>query len=352
MSIDFKKTESKAYFLNPFKDFSLHEIPFEIRYDPLTGETGRLYDLPYKAPERFDLEEIIRRSKEVFCPFCPEALEKSTPLFPKDFIPEGRIKEGDAILIPNLIPFDTYAAVSIMSSEHYLPIKALTPERLRDSFSAAQSFIRRVADYDPQVRYFSINWNYMPDSGSSLVHPHLQVNCGYTPTNQQRMQIEGCKRYLTENETSFWQDFVTSEKQIGERYIGEIGSTFWVLSFVPQTFLPDVWCIFPDHFSLIQADMAELFPFLQGLSSVLRYFEQENIPSFNLSAFSVKDDDYFRVNARICPRLLPRPIGNSDRAYLQTLHKESYAIRPPESVCPTLKEVFAASSPTSMNSSE
>ena len=352
MSIAFKKTESKAYFLNPFKDFSLDEIPFQIRYDPLTGETGRIYDLPYKPPERFDLEEIIQRSKEMFCPFCPEALEKSTPLFPKDFFPEGRIKEGDATLIPNLIPFDTYAGVSIMSSEHYLPIGELTPERLRDSFSAALSFIRRVADYDPQVQCFSINWNYMPDSGSSLVHPHLQVNCGYIPTNQQRMQIEGCKRYRAAAGTSFWQDFMTTEKEIGERYIGDIGSTFWVMSFVPQTFLPDVWCIFPDHYSLIQADMAELFPFLQGLSRVLRYFEQENIPSFNLSIFSVKEDDYFRVNARICPRLLPRPIGNSDRAYLQTLHKESYTIRPPESVCPNLRELFAAFCPTSMNCCE
>jgi len=352
MSITFKKIESKAYFLNPFKGFTLDEIPFEIRYDPLTGETGRLYDLPYEPPERSDLEEIIRRSKEVFCPFCPEALEESTPLFPKDFIPEGRIKEGDATLIPNLIPFDTYAAVSILSSEHYLPLKTLTPERLRDAFSAAQSFIRRVADYDPQVHYFSINWNYMPDSGSSLVHPHLQVNCGYIPTNQQRMQVEGCKRYLTEKETSFWQDFMTSEKQIGERYIGEIGSTFWVLSFVPQTFLPDIWCIFSDHYSLIQLEMAELFPFLQGLSAVLRYFEQQRIPSFNLSVFSVKEGDYFRVNARICPRLLPRPIGNSDRAYLQTLHKESYAISPPEAVCPALREVFAQFYPPSTNPCE
>ena len=352
MSIAFKKTESKSSFLNPFKGFSLDEVPFEIRHDPLTGETGRLYDFPYEPPERFDLEEIIQRSKEVFCPFCPESLEKSTPLFPRDFMEEGRIKEGDATLIPNLIPFDTYAGVSIMSSEHYLPLEALTPERLNDSFSAAQSFIRRVADYDPQVGFFSINWNYMPDSGSSLVHPHLQVNCGYAPTNMQRMQIEGCKRYLAEIGTSFWQDFVTAEKEIGERYIGESGATVWVMNFVPQTFLPDVWCIFPDHCSLLQLDLADLFPFLRGLSKVLGYFEHENIPSFNLSIFSVKDDDCFRVNARICPRLLPRPIGNSDRAYLQTLHKESYTIRPPESVCPTLREEFAAFSPTSINRCE
>ena len=340
MSISFKKIESKTRFLNPFKEFSLDEIPFEIRFDPLTGETGRVYDVRYKPPERPDLKHTIQRSKKMFCPFCPEALEKSTPLFPKGFIPEGRITEGRATLIPNLIPFDTYAAVSIISAEHYLGIGDLTPERLKDSFSAALSFVRRVVDFDPQVQFFSINWNYMPESGSSLVHPHLQVNCGYVPTNHHRVQIEGCTRYLNENGRSFWKDFINAEKKSGQRFIAEVGSTFWVMSFVPQTFLPDVWCIFPDYYSLIQLGMGELGSFLQGLSRVLQYFGHNNIPSFNMSVFSHKEDEHFRINARICPRLLPRPIGNSDRAYLQTLHKESYTVRPPESLCRELREIF------------
>lgn len=340
MSISFKKIESKTRFLNPFKEFSLDEIPFEIRFDPLTGETGRVYDVQYKPPERPDLKQTIQRSKEMFCPFCPEALEKSTPLFPKEFIPEGRINEGEATLIPNLVPFDTYAGVSVVSREHYLGIGDLTPDRLKDSFFAALSFVKRVVDFDPQVQFFSVNWNYMPESGSSLVHPHLQVNCGYVPTNHHRVQIEGCTRYLNENGKSFWKDFISAEKKSGERFIAEIGPTFWVMSFVPQTFLPDVWCIFPEHYSLIQLGMGELGSFLQGLSRVLQYFGQKDIPAFNMSIFSHKKDENFRINARICPRLLPRPIGNSDRAYLQTLHKESYTVRPPESVCPELREIF------------
>jgi galactose-1-phosphate uridylyltransferase len=248
MSITFKKIESKTRFLNPFKEFSLDEIPFEIRFDPLTGETGRVYDLQYKPPERSDLEQTIQRSKEMltgetgrvydlqykppersdleqtiqrskemFCPFCPESLEKSTPLFPKEFIPEGRITEGEATLIPNLVPFDTYAGVSVVSREHYLGIEDLNPEKLKDSFSATLLFVQRVVDFDPQVQFFSINWNYMPESGSSLVHPHLQVNCGYVPTNHHRAQIEGCTRYLNENGRSFWKDFISAEKKSGER---------------------------------------------------------------------------------------------------------------------------------------
>ena len=78
----------------------------------------------------------------------------------------------------------------------------------------------------------------------------------------------------------------------------------------------------------------------QGLSGVLRYSGKENIPAFNMSIFSIKEDDDFRINARISPRLLPRPIGNSDRAYFQTLHKEPCTVTPPESLCPKLREIF------------
>ena len=340
MNTFFKMIKSKTRLLNPLKDFSLDEIPLEIRYDPLTGETGRVFDLPYKPPDRPDLKETIQCSREIFCPFCPEALEKSTPLFPKEFIPEGRIKVVQATLIPNLVPFDKYAGVSILSGEHYIGIEDLTPERMRDAFSAALLFIQRIVDFDPEVKFFYINWNYMPQSGSSMIHPHLQVNCGDVPTNHLRMQIDGCKRYLKENGRSFWQDFMNAEKECQERYIGEIGSTFWVMSYVPQTFWPDIWCIFSEHNSLTQLGMEELGNFLQGLSRVLHYFGQENIPAFNMSIFSVKEDEDFRINARISPRLLPRPIGNSDRAYFQTLHKEPCTVRPPESLCQKVKEIF------------
>ncbi len=337
----FKKIRSKTSFLSPFKDFAMDEIPFEIRYDPLTGETGRVFDLPYQVPERADPREVIQRSRELFCPFCPDSLKKSTPLFPEELVKEGRIHIGRATLIPNLVPFDTYAGVAIVSPEHYISMEELTPEAMSDAFSAAMMFIREVARFDPEVRYFSINWNYMPQSGSSLVHPHLQVNCGYVPTNHHRLQIEGCKRYYRDHGKDFWQDFGNAERECGERYIGERGTTFWTMSYLPQTFLPDVWCIFHEHHCLTHLDAEGLGDFLQGLSRILVYFDHEGIPAFNASIFSVKDEEHFRVNARICPRLLPRPIGNSDRAYLQILHKESSTVKPPESLCQKVREFFS-----------
>ncbi len=86
----------------------------------------------------------------------------------------------------------------------------MTPKKMVDTFSAILLFIQRVIDFDPQVEYLYVNWNYMPQSGPSLIHPHLQVNCGYNPTNYHRMQIEGCKKYLLENNSNFSQDSVSN----------------------------------------------------------------------------------------------------------------------------------------------
>jgi len=339
MTIEFRRIRSQVRLLNPFKGHAPDEIPFEIRFDPLTGATGRVFDLPFKA-EKPDVADIVDRSTKIFCPFCPAALEKSTPEFPKDLISEGRIKVGDATLIPNLAPFEKHAGVAIFSKEHFLPMEALTAETMRDAFLACLFYLKRVAQSDSLVRFFSINWNYMPCAGSSIVHAHLQPNAGEVPTNGLREQIEGCRRYWDDNQRDFWQDFIEAEQRQDERYLKTIGSSFWVMSFVPASFLPDVQCVFPERLSLMDLSQDDLECFLEGLSRVLKYFLEENVYSFNVSLFSAKDEKSHRLNARICPRLFPRPIGNSDIAYPQMMHKESFTVRPPEAVCQKAKEIF------------
>lgn len=340
MSIEFKKINGKTRLLNPFKGNTLDEIPFEIRFDPLTGATGRVFDLPFRA-EKPDVTDIVNRSKKIFCPFCPAALEKSTPEFPKDLIPEGRIRIGGATLIPNLAPFEKHAGVAIFSEEHFLPMENLNPQTMGDAFSASLLYLKTVAQADPLTRFFSINWNYMPCAGSSIVHAHLQPNAGEVATNALREQIEGCRRYRQENRRNFWHDFVESEKQKDERYLTSIGSSFWIMSFVPAGFLPDVQCVFPEQATLLELTKDDLDGFLEGLSRVLKYFLKENIYSFNVAIFSTRGEETHRVNARVCPRLLPRPIGNSDIAYPQMMHKESFTVRPPEAVREEVLKSFA-----------
>jgi UDPglucose--hexose-1-phosphate uridylyltransferase len=335
----FKKISSSAKILNPFKGHTADELPFEIRYDPLTGETGRVFHIPFKA-EKPHIEETVKRSREIFCPFCPEALEKSTPAFPEDVIPGGRMKVGGASVFPNMLPLDQYAAVSVFSDEHYIPMERLTPRVMGDAFLASLRFLKRIQDFDSRVRFFSLNWNYMPPSGSSIVHPHLQPTASEIPTNHLRLQLEGVGRYAREHKGIYWTDFMEQEKRSGKRYIGEVGSTFWVMSFLPLGFLPDVSCVFTERRTLSDLTEDDLLPFIDGLARVFRYFHEQNVYSFNMALFAVRESESFRVHARICPRLLPRPIGNSDIAFLQMLHRESFTVHSPESVCANVREAF------------
>jgi UDPglucose--hexose-1-phosphate uridylyltransferase len=340
MSIELKKIEEKMRFMNPFKDFSLDEIPIEIRYDPFTGQTSRIFNLPYKPIERPDFERLIERSKQVDCPFCPEAIEKSTTLYPKEIIPEGRVRVGEACLFPNLLPLDRYTGVCVMSGRHFVAIHEFTPEIMKDAFLAALSFIRQVADRDPNVRFFNINWNYMSPAGSSIIHPHLQVNSGIIPTRQIRLLTETSHTYFLKNGRTFWEDYMALERGMDERYLKDIGSTFWTMSFAPQGALPDISFIFHDSSSMLQLEEKDLDSFLRGLASAIGYIDKQGLYSFNVSIFSGRENDHFRVNGRVTPRFLLREIGNSDQTYYQVLHREPCSMKSPESVKNEALEFF------------
>jgi len=340
MAVSFKKRQDKTCILNPQKDFAPQEIPFEVRFDPLTGQTGRVFDLPFTPPAVPDLKTIVARSKEIPCPFCPEVIEKITPHYPEDLVPEGRIRVGNAILFPNILPLDRYTGIAVLSRTHYMAMEDFTPDNMQDAFKAVLRFVKRVADHDPEVQFFNVNWNYMPQAGSSLVHPHIQANCGHTPTNQFRLQLDASRDYYERHQTLFWDDFVRAEKEAGERFVGQRGSTAWFLSFVPLTIVPDLWCIFTKHDSLIGLNDRDLQDFLEGLSRAIAYIGGEGFFSFNVSVFFVRESSHFRANARVCPRTLLREIGNSDHTYYQALHREPCAHRPPESLCEKVREIF------------
>lgn len=341
MTVSFQRIMDCMRIRNPFKNFSADEIPFEIRHDPLTGHSCRVFDLPYRPVARPDFDELVRKSREIKCPFCPDSIEKVTPLYPEDLIQGGRIRMGGAVLLPNLLPLDRYAGVCVLSQDHFVAPGGFTPEMILDGLKAGRAFIDAIAGYDPRVNFFSINWNYMPPSGSSMIHPHFQVNAGEVPTFQPRLQMEASLAYFLKNGRTFWQDYMAAEKESDERFLTEIGDTFWTMSFAPQGALPDVWCIFRDCRSLVGWKNEEMEAFCKGLLAALQYFDREDLYSFNLSVFSGRGrEGHFRVNARVTPRLLLREIGNSDQTYYQVLHREPTCMRPPESVREKVLEVF------------
>jgi len=343
MTISFKRINGRTSYLDPARDFEITGIDFEIRFDPLTNMTGRIVSMDTMKHDPPDLDALVKKSIQMGCPFCKEAIDTKTARFPPGLISEGRIQRGKAIVIPNIVPLDIYAAVCLFSDDHFIPLEGFAPELVRNALLACQDFFRRVVAADPETTYFSINWNYMPPAGSSLIHPHLQPIAGDTPTNAHRELVRASHEYINHHLTHYWRDLVEKEEELGERYIGRTGNVVWMVPFVPTGLYPDTMAVFWQCSDLVEIEEQDVHDFARGLVKVLQLYHSLGIYSFNLSLFSgALGDCSLWVHSRITPRSLPHPIGNSDITYFGMLHKESLSIMKPEELASRLKPLFSS----------
>ncbi|MBI4767823.1 MAG: hypothetical protein HY787_25040 [Deltaproteobacteria bacterium] len=327
--------------MNPADNFKETMLTVETRWDPLTKRTVRVLDLSIKKFPPWDLKDMLEKGGSGVCPFCPQALEKVTPQFPPDFIPEGRLRFGEVCIFPNRTPFDRHCGVVVFTRQHYVPMTDFSEELLVNAFSAACTFLRRVVEKDPGVRFYSINWNYLPMSGGSIIHPHLQILAGEFPTHYQGKVIQGSRRYQKRWGKIYWNDLIETERKLGERFIAVIGQTVWLASFAPLG-IRDISCVIKGRTSLLEVTDRELRDFAQGLLKVFSYFQEFNHNSFNLGLFSGehKKGDSFWVNARMVTRRLLPPVGASDVSYFEKLHGESVDYKKPEKTCEEIREFF------------
>ena len=153
------------------------------RRDPLTGRSSRiLTGVKLQPASRPDLAELT--AKPAFCPFCAEHLEQATAEFPAELSDAGRIRRGRAVVVPNVLAYATHSAVGIYDpGRHFIDLDELTGDVVGDAISAMLEHARAVRRFDPAAVWGSVNANYLPPAGSSLVHPHLQSahdSCGTT----------------------------------------------------------------------------------------------------------------------------------------------------------------------------
>jgi UDPglucose--hexose-1-phosphate uridylyltransferase len=318
------------------------DVPVEFRFDPLTGRTCRIVHYSLERIIRPDLEALEKRSRELTCPFCPPLVERITPRFAPDLVHAGVIRRGKALAFPNIDPYDVYGMVVVITDEHYIGLDKFDRETVLNALLAAQEYLKRVQKADAAARYGFIAWNYMPPSGGSLVHPHLQSNAGYYPTDYQKQVLEASEKYYKEKGTNYWSDLLEQEKRTGERYLGNIGNTEWLTAFTPRGRLSDTLAIFPGKASITELTEKDLGDFTEGMLRVFGYLDEMNLISFNMSTYSGSDSAKFWAHTRITPRglLLYSPLETSDQFYYQTLQDENICILPPEVAAEKLKKRF------------
>ncbi|RJR24922.1 MAG: hypothetical protein C4582_03975 [Desulfobacteraceae bacterium] len=338
--IQFPKKEEQSCYLDPREGFSNKSMPFEVRRDCLTGHVSRILSFRRKYPEVTISPELLEASRKI-CPFCPERIASSTPDFPPDIIPEGKMKRGSAWLFPNAFPYARYSGVIVLSQEHFLYPDQFTVDVLKDGFVLAQEGIKRITLSRPEFQYSYINWNYLPSAGAGLYHPHLQIIVEDTPTFSHQKVLEGLGRYSNDGDFSFWEEYIVEEIKIGERYIGRQGEVHFISAFSPRGVFGEIIFLFSNRRSVDEITEEDWMYFSKGLVKVLGYLKGHT-PSFNLSLFSGGlRGSGSRVYGSLCPRMLIPPWNISDINYFEKLHGEVVCVVSPEELAGSLRTSFA-----------
>ena len=309
----------------------------EVRFDPLLGTTSRIAEgVKLQTGDAAALERY--QLPDVSCPFCAERVDLLTPRIDPKVSVEPRIRAGETVLFPNLVPYSQYAAVAIFTSRHWLSVNDFSPQLLADNLNACIRYIRAVYASDSRARYCAWNVNYLFPSGGSLPHPHAQVFLDPIPTTMMRLQYEAAERYWQENRTSFWQDLATTERGRNERFVWDIGSTAWITAFAPIGF-NEVRAVVLGRESLLQLGDADVAAVAAGMSRALQWYGALGYNSFNVSLFSgpLEGSASFRVNLSMVTRTAMLPYYRSDSMHLERLHWEAAVDRAPEAIAIDLR---------------
>lgn len=310
----------------------------EVRFDPLTGETSRVVFDPGLNITPADYREAAEQTGGAKCPFCPENILNMTPVFPKEVTEAGRIEKGEATLFPNLFPYSKHNGVVVISHRHYVRLKEFTRQYIKDAFMAAQTYIQKIATLDPKARYASINWNYLPTSGGSIIHPHLHVIISESGTNYQALTCAKAGQFEKETGKEYFMALYDAEKAAGERWIGEKENIAWVHAFAPKSH-HDYLAIFKDLHSFDAITEDDWDQFASGLQAVFACMLAEGFSSFNFILTS-DPEGKSPIHARLIPRLTIGALHTSDINFFQALHQEPLAYKMPENIASIARSYF------------
>ena len=338
----FEAQKKETVILNPVKNMEQKSIPSEIRKDPLTGRSARICHFMELKWEKPDFEKLIAGT-EKYCPFCPDKVMKVTPLFPEEIVPEGRMVSDDMVLFPNIAPYDSLGAVATLGSRHYIPMTEIKPERIAKAFRLAMDFFNKIHKIGHlESVYHIINWNYMPASGSSLIHPHLQVFSTSFAPNLMRQELEAAKTYMEKNQTNYWNDLVKTEKASGKRYLGTIGRSSWLSAYAPMGVAGDVLAVVDGVRSTLELTDDDLSDLAKGLTKAMAAYDKMGIYNFNMNFFTgKKTDDFSRFHLLFSPRtFFNQALGTPDIGALRNLFNETLCMAFPEDINEMLKPEF------------
>jgi UDPglucose--hexose-1-phosphate uridylyltransferase len=315
-------------------------VPLRWRRDPLTGASARiLTGVKLQPSTRPDMTELT--AKPAFCPFDAEYLETATVPFPAELTAEGRIRVGRAVVVPNIMAYATHSAVGIYDpGRHFIDLDELTPGLIGDALTAMVRHAQAVRRADPTAQWSSINANYLPPAGASLVHPHLQSAHDAHGLTGQRLLVDRSKAWK-ERHGSYWAALVDQEAG-GPRWVGHIGRVAWLTPFAPTGF-GEVWGVVAGAADVTELTEEDCQALGQGLSQVLGAYLAWNLASFNFGLIGggpQAHEDGHQVVLKVLSRSNPEPVYRSDATYFERIWGEALIDLSPEEVADAVRVRF------------
>jgi galactose-1-phosphate uridylyltransferase len=311
------------------------------RCDPLTGAGARiLTGVKLQPVARPGLEELA--APPAFCPFDADRIETATFPFPEEITTEGRIRCGSAVVVPNVMAYATHSAVGVYdTSRHFLDLDELTPGLIGDALTAMVRHAVAVRRYDAGAVWSSVNANYLPPSGASLVHPHLQSAHDSHGLTLQRILAERSASWYAEGGESYWAALVSREAG-GPRWVGSVGRVAWLTPYAPTGF-NEVWGVVQDAADITELTEEDCAALGHGLSRVLGTYMGWNLASFNFAVIGCGPHARrhgYHVLLKVLSRSNPEPVYRSDATYFERIYGEALIDISPEEVAESVRARF------------
>ena len=288
--IQFVRSEETAGFFSPLVGMEYAEQTIEVRRDPLTGmtaisssELATKEEMFYGTTDWEYTAELVRRSREG-CFFCPEKVMASTPRYPEEMLPGGRLQRGKALVFPNLFPLAGLHAVVTYPEHHYLRPSEFSAALLEDGLGAAVDFAGRAERSLAGLEHLELCCNHMLPAGASLVHPHFQMFGGPGVPWLVRRAWDCSAAFLGEHGVPYWQTLVAEETASCERVIDTRAGVTWLTPFAP-TGGREVLAVVPGAPRLSSLRDDHVAALARGLSKVLAWYEREGLSAFNFTLF-------------------------------------------------------------------
>jgi galactose-1-phosphate uridylyltransferase len=297
--------------------FTIREVAtskgiLQYREERFTGLKCRIS--PDRLSRHID-QELYIPPNQVECPFCRENIFSVTPVFPDG----NRILRGESVTFPNLFPFGEGHIVTVITEKH--SVECFTCQQIVDALSGQIEALQQVDGYA------SINWNYLPSAGASLVHPHMQGLSEARPSLIVERYLHAGKQYLREHNTNYW-EVVKNEEKVSERYLfGD--EIFWSAHAVPVG-EREVRGILP------VCSIHEIKNYIDllagGILQILALYRKLGTHAFNMSIFFDKagEKNGFQAFCSIISRINPNQSSTSDSAFMERLHLEPVILTLPE----------------------